>query len=156
MNRRFTLASYAAALALTLAVAGCTSDATKAKASSSSSAKAAATSTSQGAGLPSGVSPADIPTEVPNDPDQRKNVTLSGCAAVGGGWGASGEATNPGDAEVTYQIQIFFTTAAATTVDSAATEVTVAPGGTEKWTAEKQFGTADKMLCVLRGVALKA
>ena len=78
---------------------------------------------------------------------------MSGCAATGDGWGATGTATNPGKDDVTYTVTVFFTTTSATTIDSASTDVDVKAGGTVTWKAAKKFTHPADMLCVLRGVA---
>lgn len=150
--RTTRLGAPAFALISILGTAACTSNDKKATPSAAES-TTAATSTSQGAGLPSGVEPGDIPTEVPNDTALRKGVAVTSCKAVTGGWGAEGTAKNSGSAPRKYTITIFFTTAAATTIDSAATSVDVPPGETVKWAASKKFKAAETMLCVLRGVA---
>ncbi len=53
---------------------------------------------------------------------------------------------------VSYRITVFFTTTAATTVDSARTEIEVKAGETIKWSAKQEFTASKEMLCVLRGV----
>ncbi len=104
-------------------------------------------------GLPSGVTPApSIPATVPNTPALRADVRLAGCKPTADGWSASGTATNPGDAAATYTITVFFTTTAATVIDSATSKVTVKPHDDGKWTAAAAFAAPAKTLCVLRGV----
>lgn len=103
--------------------------------------------------LPKGVKPAPIPTKVANDPADRKNVVMTSCEAAKGGWQAAGTATNPTKKDADYQITVFFTTTAATTIDSASTEISVKPGETVKWSAKQEFSAPKEMLCVLRGVA---
>jgi hypothetical protein len=93
-----------------------------------------------------------VPTEVPNDTALRKNVQLSSCKRITGGWGASGTATNPGTTSVDYTITIFFTTSKATVVSTGATHITVDPGDTQTWTVQRKFIAQPKTLCVLRGV----
>jgi hypothetical protein len=93
-----------------------------------------------------------VPSEVANDIDLRKNVQLTSCKRIAGGWGASGTAANPGTKPVDYTITIFFTTAKATVVSTGATHITVDPGDTQHWTVNKKFAANPKMLCVLRGV----
>jgi hypothetical protein len=44
-------------------------------------------------------------TKIANQPGARKNDVQTKCAAVPGGWGAEGTATNPGKKEVTEQFQ---------------------------------------------------
>jgi hypothetical protein len=113
----------------------------------------AAPSSAPAKSLPKGVKPAQIPTKVANDPADRKNVVMTTCEAAKGGWQASGTATNPGKDDADYEITVFFTTTAATTIDSARTDVSVKAGETVKWSAKKEFTAPKEMLCVLRGVA---
>jgi len=94
-----------------------------------------------------------IPTSVANVDTKRKDVVLTGCAAIPGGWSASGSALNPTKSTLTYKITVFFTTTAATDIDYAVTTVTVKPGVTQHWTASKVFSAPASMLCVLTGVA---
>jgi hypothetical protein len=94
-----------------------------------------------------------LPATVPNVVSLRRNVTVTSCHAISGGWEASGTASNPGAGPVTYQITIFFTTPRATVLDYAAASVAVQPGKTGGWTAEQHFATVPGILCVLRGVA---
>jgi len=95
----------------------------------------------------------ELPTgdALANDPDLYKNVALEGCEQTADGWQATGAATNDSGDELTYGILVFFTDAQARTVDSAQTTVTVAPGGTESWTAAQQF-TGEGIQCVVRAV----
>ena len=103
-------------------------------------------------GLPDGVKPAPVPTDVPNSVAARKNVTVTGCSGDADGWKASGTITNPAKATTDYTITVFFTTPAATVIDTAQTKVTVHAGATQKWSAAKTFTTGGHVLCVLRGV----
>jgi hypothetical protein len=93
-----------------------------------------------------------VPTKVANNVKSRKNVQLTSCKKVAGGWGAAGTASNPGTKAAAYTITVFFTTTSATVVGMGKTQVTVAPGGTQDWTAAGKFKAPAKMLCVLRGV----
>ncbi len=79
-------------------------------------------------------------------------MVLDKCAAVAGGWGASGTAANPGTSSVTYEITIFFTDSGSTVINDAQTRVTVAAGKTEKWSANAKFKPPSEVNCVLRGV----
>lgn len=94
-----------------------------------------------------------LPTRIANQPDVRKNVVQTKCAAVPGGWSASGTATNPGKKDVTYKIVVHFTTTKATTLDYAQVLVPVKPGKTVPWTAKKQFHAQKKMLCPMPGIS---
>lgn len=94
-----------------------------------------------------------LPSTVPNNLTLRKNVAITACHAVTGGWAAEGTATNPGTSPDNYQITVFFTTPRATVLDYATVAVAVQPGKTAQWTAEQHFATVPGMNCVLRGVS---
>lgn len=141
-NRRFATVTAVTALTAAL-VSGCTPGTPRKEASSTQSA----------AGLPSGVAQAGkVPTKVPNEPAARKNVRITDCARTDTGWKAAGTAANPGKKKTTYKITVFFTTEKATVLQTADTKVTVEPGKSAEWKAEKKFTPADKTLCALRGV----
>jgi len=128
---------------LALVLAGCVSSVSPEPSSSSASIP----------GLPVGAVPAEsIPSDVPNDAGARANVTMTSCTSIKGGWRAGGTVTNPGTKTVEYTITVFFTTTAATVIDSAQSKISVAAGSKKSWNASKKFGAAAKMLCVLRGV----
>jgi hypothetical protein len=93
-----------------------------------------------------------LPARVPNNVPERKNVSLEKCAAIPGGWGASGTAANPAKSTVSYRITVYFTDTSATTLDYAQTTVSVAPGKNVPWTASKTFDAPSHVLCVLVGV----
>ncbi|MDH2430447.1 hypothetical protein [Sphaerisporangium sp. TRM90804] len=95
-----------------------------------------------------------LPTKIPNDPDVRANVVRTECEAIPGGWGAKGTAKNPGENPVTYKIIVHFTTTKATTLDYAQTRVTVPPGKTVRWSAEKHFAAKRQMLCPIPGISI--
>jgi hypothetical protein len=95
-----------------------------------------------------------VPTRIANEPKVRKNVVQTKCAAIPGGWGAAGTATNPGKKEVTYKIVVHFTTTKATTLDYAQVLVPVQPGKTVPWTAKKEFQAEKKMLCPMPGISV--
>ena len=103
-------------------------------------------------GLPAGVAPAPLPTDVPNSVDARTHVALTTCKAVTDGWEASGTVTNPAKSKVDYTITVFFTTSQATVIDSAQTTVSLEPGDKKTWVATKKFTAPAQTLCVLRGV----
>lgn len=94
-----------------------------------------------------------IPTKIANQPKARKNVVQTKCAAIPGGWGAQGTATNPGKIPVTYKIVVHFTTTRATTLAYAETLVPVEPGKTVTWKADKRFQAQKKMLCPMPGIS---
>ena len=94
-----------------------------------------------------------VPTKIANQPSVRKNVVQTKCAAIPGGWSASGTATNPGKKEVTYKILVHFTTTKATTLDYGQALVPVKPGKTVPWTVKKRFRAAKQMLCPMPGIS---
>lgn len=94
-----------------------------------------------------------VPASVANSDLLRKQVAITACAAIPGGWEAKGTATNPAATSITYRITIFFTTPQATVLDDAVTTVLVQPGKTATWAASQKFTTVSHMNCVLRGVA---
>lgn len=96
---------------------------------------------------------AKVPTKVANAPTLRKNIVQTACAAIPGGWKASGTAANPGKRPVTYKIVVFFTTTKATTLNYAETRVPVEPGKKANWTAEKKFPAEKQMLCPMPGIS---
>ena len=146
-------AAVLAAVGLTAAgVSACTSSKSPHNNSSPKPASTSASTKQTPAPSSSGTGATPVPTQVANDTKLRKNVTLSSCKSVAGGWGASGTAMNPGTKPVDYTITIFFTTTSATVVSTAATHITVSPGGKEVWTVNRKFKAPPKMLCVLRGV----
>jgi hypothetical protein len=149
MTHSWIVRTSAATVLATLLLTACGGGTSKHAASTSRS----STTSTPGAGLPPGVVVAtSIPNSVANSPALRKNVTISACQAVDGGWSASGTAINPGAQSEDYTITVFFTDDAATVIDSVETKVSVSPGGHEKWTAAGKFIAPAKTLCVLRGV----
>jgi hypothetical protein len=166
---RQTTPTTVKAMALTLAVAGMVSTATGCSGSSGppskhstplrASSASAAPSGDEGSAshhapaLPSGVTAATaVPTKVANKAALRKNVTLSTCKTVSGGWGASGTARNPLHRPATYSITVFFTTTHATVIGNAATRVHLKAEATKKWSVSTRLHTPSSTLCVLRGV----
>ena len=87
-----------------------------------------------------------------NDPELYGRAELTGCAAVSGGWKASGTLKNPGAAEVAAVIVVLFTDAQARAVDSATAEVRVSAGRTGTWSATRAFRAPEGTRCVLRAV----
>lgn len=113
-----------------------------------------ATSSTPAPSLPAGATAAtNVPTAVPNDPDLRKSVTITKCAATKAGWTAQGTATNSKKTSKTYKIAVFFTSASATVLHTDSTTVTVKPGDKATWTINAKFTAPEGTLCVLRGVA---
>jgi plastocyanin len=147
---RSSVLAAATIVAGAVVLAGCSSGPKSAIGTTTSTAAGQATTTTSLVVVP-------VPTSVPNVVADRKNVTLTGCAASLGGWGATGKATNPGSSAVTYELTIFFTTSHATNVNYATASVTVAPGATVDWQANKSFIIQSPPLsCVLRGVSTQS
>lgn len=104
-------------------------------------------------GLPDGVQQAtDVPTDVPNVPELRTNVTIESCEGADAGWKAAGTAANTGAEDVDYTITVFFTTDGGTVIGTGDTTVSVAPGASEAWEITAELTPAPTTLCVLRGV----
>ena len=140
------IAGAIASCLVIVSLTGCSKSSHKATAASSSS---VAPSVSKSA-LTQNTLPAA--SAIVNDVAKRKEIVLTKCAAVDGGWSASGTAKNAGTADATYAITIFFTNDHATVQDYATASVTVKPGATLDWTASKKFAAATPTNCVLRGV----
>ena len=98
----------------------------------------------------------DIPVSVPNDPAQRRNVQLLGCASAPGGWQASGSVHNPDSHQQTYTIGVDFTSQRFTDLGFGSVKVVVDPGSTVQWRLVAQFKALRGTRCVLRGVAVGA
>ncbi len=148
--RNATLKVTALAGGCVLLVGGCTSSKNERAAPRPSPLKSV-TSSAAPTALPT---QASLPPLAKNDVTARKQITQTGCAAVPGGWAATGTAKNPGSSPVTYKITIYFTTTSATTLNYAVTSVTVPPGQTAKWTARKRFKAQQQMLCPMPSVTV--
>lgn len=155
-SRRTSAAKLLAiGVACAMPLAACTSNhkQTSADGATAASAASSAPAKSKGVGLPPGVTNATVPTKVANVPGLRRNVVISSCAKTESGWAASGTANNPGSADKTYTITIFFATAGGTVIGTSHADVAVPAGGTKQWKAEQSFHAAPETQCVLRGVA---
>lgn len=147
MLRIATLTVIAATVAL--ALTACTPTASPAPTPTG-----AASNTATAPGLPAGVSQATaVPTDVPNEPAQRKNVTMTDCSRTADGWTASGTAINPGASATTYTVTIFFAAPTATVLAVGNTEVEVEPDARSDWTVTSVFTAPKGTRCVLTGVA---
>ncbi|MCL2781893.1 MAG: hypothetical protein FWD74_10505 [Actinomycetia bacterium] len=98
------------------------------------------------------VQPTALPTYT-NNPTDRKNVTQTSCKAIPGGWSAAGTVKNPGKAEATYQITVYFTTTSATVLGGDTTTVKVKAGGTAQWEVKATFPAQPQMRCPMPGIA---
>ena len=96
----------------------------------------------------------DIPVSVPNDPVQRRNVQLLGCASAPGGWQADGSVHNPDKQQQTYTIGVDFTSQRFTDLGFGSIKVVADPGTTVEWRVVAQFKPSHGTRCVLRGVAV--
>jgi len=144
-RRLLTVAALAAGTALL--AAGCTAAPGTAPTGTHTSTPVAV------AGLPTGVRQATaVPTDVPNTPGLRHDVTVASCGKTDGGWKASGTAANRGDSAHKYRIAVFFTTDTGTVIGTGDTTVTVKPGKKGDWTVTSKLTPAPKTVCVLRGV----
>jgi len=145
--RRLSLFASLGVLALVLAA--CSS------APSSESQNASNTPTSHAGAARSSTTTAAsaVPASVPNQDNVRKDVTLSNCGAVSGGWSAGGTVKNSMGHQATYQITVFFTDTGATDLAYGVTNVPVAAGKSSPWSVTTRFAAPSQVLCVLRGVA---
>lgn len=96
----------------------------------------------------------EIPVSVPNDPGQRRNVQLLGCASAAGGWQATGSVHNPDNEPQTYTIGVDFTSQRFTDLGFGSIKVVADPGTTVEWRVVAQFKALRGTRCVLRGVAV--
>lgn len=97
--------------------------------------------------------PVVVPSDIPNDPAVRSDVTLVGCApTTGGGWRAHGVIRNDLADSHRYRITVFFTNRGSTVIGTASTMVTVSSGASKSWQASGAAQPASPTLCVLRGV----
>lgn len=94
-----------------------------------------------------------IPDRVPNQDSVRRDVTIGTCSAVPGGWSAGGTIKNTLGHDATYEITIFFTSAAATDLAYGATSTAVSAGKSAPWTVTAKFAAPSTVQCVLRGVS---
>jgi hypothetical protein len=93
------------------------------------------------------------PTDVPNNPTARKNVTMTGCVRTSTGWSASGSAANSHGSATTYAITVSFTTSGHTVINHAETKISVPADGHKPWKVSAAFTAPPDTTCVLRGVA---
>ena len=143
---RLAAGVLALGIAVPLLLAGCT-------ASPEPSPKTSHSAAADVKGLPEGVQQAtDVPTEVPNTPALRRNVTVSTCEKVDGGWKAEGSAMNDTDDPVDLTVTIFFTSDRGTVLGTGDTKVSVKPKSSADWAVTSKLTPTEKTLCVLRGV----
>lgn len=139
------------AAACILALAGCTPATHPAPSTRASAAHGA-----EAPGLPAGVTQAtNVPTAVPNDPAQRKNVAITDCSRSDDGWTATGTAINPTAAAASYTITVFFTAATATVLAVGDTTAKIEANGAADWRISSDFSAPDGTRCVLSGVAIQ-
>ena len=96
------------------------------------------------------VTPSSSP--IVNEPESRRDVTMSGCSKVDGGWEARGAILNSGTKAATYTITVSFTSSESTVLARDATQVKVAAGKRKAWTSTARFKAPNPTVCVLRGV----
>ncbi|MBF4570846.1 hypothetical protein ITJ57_18915 [Plantibacter sp. VKM Ac-2880] len=143
-------------LASTILLAGTLTGCTNNTPDNRSSATPAVTSTPlySAEGLPPGaVGATEIPTDVPNDPKARKNVSTTSCTATDDGWTMTGTIANTTKNDTSYTLTVFFTTATATILATTTTVVDVPAGEIRYWDGTAAFAAPDGTKCVLRGVA---
>jgi len=102
---------------------------------------------------PAVVGATDAPTIVPNDPDLRKDVTMTSCGAVKGGWQASGRIINHSSAARDYHVEVFFTSLQTTVLGSGVIVVRIDAGASKAWKVADQFTPAKPTVCVVTGVS---
>lgn len=107
-----------------------------------------------------GAAPADGDPAVPatpagptvtDVPAQARQVALTGCRAVDGGWQAEGDATNPGDDTVRYPVTIYFTSDQGVLVATGVTEVLIPPRATVQWRVSMSAAVASGVHCAVLG-----
>lgn len=93
-----------------------------------------------------------IPTQVPNNPSVRQEVSVTSCADSPGGWEAGGTVTNRLNHTATFKITVFFTNSGATDLAFGSISETVGSGKAMTWLTKATFSAPTTVLCVLRGV----
>ncbi|MCR1786055.1 hypothetical protein KVF89_26205 [Nocardioides carbamazepini] len=142
-------AAACAATAAVLTLSACSGGSTDAEAD----AEARATPAERPAPAFTGVRH-ELPTgaALDNDPDLYEHVAQTGCEATADGWKAEGSAENTGTEARTFVVLVLFTDPQGRSVDSASASVTVGPGETGDWIAERDFDAPAGTLCVVRAV----
>ncbi|HMH58129.1 MAG TPA: hypothetical protein VK537_03000 [Galbitalea sp.] len=102
---------------------------------------------------PKVVGATDAPTIVPNDPDLRKDVTMTSCGAAKGGWQAGGKIVNHSSTARGYHVEVFFTSLETTVLGSGLVRVHVDAGASKAWKIEDKFTPAKPTVCVVTGVS---
>lgn len=93
-----------------------------------------------------------LPTDIPDSPEARASTQITSCTATDDGWAAEGTVRNPTDADASYVVTVFFTSAAATVVGTGQKSVDVAAGAEATWSVAAEFTAPDETLCALRAV----
>jgi hypothetical protein len=152
----------AAALAVMGLVGGCSTDTTTGPVATGRGATAAVPSASPSASSPSSgaaaaaakaVAAAQQAAMVVNQPQARKDVTLTSCSRDGGVWVAKGVIANPGDAGALYTVVVSYVDAHWTVQARGTVAVTVAAHDTHSWQTSASVPPSAAVTCVLRGVA---
>jgi hypothetical protein len=102
---------------------------------------------------PKAVGVTDAPTIVPNDPDLRKDVTMTSCEAAKGGWQAGGKIVNHSSAAHNYHVEVFFTSLETTVLGTGLVKVHVDAGTSGVWKIEDKFTPTKPTVCVVTGVS---
>ena len=153
----------AAALAVMGLVGGCSTGARTGSAvatgrgavAASPSTAPSATSPSAGAAAAAAkaVAAAQQAAMVVNQPQSRKDVTLTSCSRDGGAWVATGVIANPGDAGALYTVVVSYVDAHWTVQARGTVTVTVAAHDSHSWQTSATVPASAAVTCVLRGVA---
>jgi outer membrane lipoprotein SlyB len=148
MRRHVTVAAAALAAA-TFTLAGCSSGSNQSAATlptSPSPANGAATSRAVAPGA------TDVPTQVPQNLNARKDVNATACGPTPGGYQMGGRIANTLGQGTTYKITAVFTDREATVIGYGVTDVSVPAGATKPWSVTATFKVPSRVICVLRGV----
>jgi hypothetical protein len=76
---------------------------------------------------------------------------ITNCRAVGGGWEADGEATNPGDDALRYPVTVYFTSGQGILVATGVAQVLIPPRTTVQWRVNTAAAVAGAVHCSLPG-----
>jgi len=150
LSIRNTLVVASAALMCAACTGGDKTDSNK----PGSGAPSATGSATSGASTPAVTSPKlPKPSDIKNDPAQMKNVAVTSCKAIGGGWSASGTAKNTQKEPVTFKVTIFFTTPQATVQGYGQAKLDVAAGKAGEWSTSAKFAADKDSRCIVRAVS---
>jgi hypothetical protein len=96
--------------------------------------------------------PTTPPTPTVTDvPVSARQVLLTGCRPVDGGWQAEGDATNPGDDALSYPVTVYFTSGQGILVATGVAQVVIPPRATVQWRVSTAAAVAGAVHCSLPG-----